>query len=203
MTNHLCKTGQGAGRTPPIDWVQGFYNLIPRNNQPVLDLACGDGRHALALSNLGYGVLGVDRDLTAVRSHNRLHAISPMTATAKTTFEAPVRQWIEADLENKDPFAKGGCLHRRRFAGIIVVNYLHRPLFPGLLKALCPAGVLIYETFARGNDVFGRPRNPAHLLKSGELLELTRPIMRVIAYEYARNRGEKPAIKQRICAIKA
>lgn len=88
------------------------------------------------------------------------------------------------------------------FAGIVVVNYLHRPLFPHLLAALAPGGVLIYETFAAGNERFGRPSNPDFLLKPGELLEAVRGRLDVIAYEGLEVSEPRPAVVQRICAAK-
>jgi hypothetical protein len=89
------------------------------------------------------------------------------------------------------------------FAGIVVTHYLHRPLFPNLLAALAPGGVLIYETFAAGNERYGRPSNPAFLLKSGELLDIVRGHLRVIAYEELEESEPRPAVMQRICASKA
>ncbi len=88
------------------------------------------------------------------------------------------------------------------FAGIVVTNYLHRPLFPHLLTALAAGGVLIYETFAVGNERYGRPSNPDFLLKPGELLDLVRGELRVIAYEDLFVAEPKPAMVQRICAIR-
>src|SRR5687768_14317746 len=88
-----------------------------------------------------------------------------------------------------------------RFSGIVVTNYLHRPLFPRLLTALAAGGVLIYETFAVGNERYGRPSNPDFLLKPGELLDLVRGQLRVIAYEYLFVPVLKPELVQRICAI--
>ncbi len=79
-------------------------------------------------------------------------------------------EFVEADLE-------GGAwpLAGRQFDAVIVVHYLHRPLFPHLLaEAVAPGGVLIYETFARGNEQFGRPRNPDFLLRPRELLDAFR-----------------------------
>jgi hypothetical protein len=87
------------------------------------------------------------------------------------------------------------------FAGVVVVNYLHRSLLPRLLEALAPGGVLIYETFAAGNERFGRPSNPDFLLKSGELLEAVRGRLIVIAYEELEVSEPKPAMVQRICAV--
>jgi hypothetical protein len=84
-----------------------------------------------------------------------------------------------------------------------VVNYLHRRLFPRLLAALTPGGVLIYETFATGNERYGRPSNPAFLLQPGELLEVVRGRLRVIAFEDLYVSDPKPAMVQRICAVNA
>jgi SAM-dependent methyltransferase len=89
----------------------------------------------------------------------------------------------------------------QKFAGVVVVNYLHRSLLPRLLEALAPGGVLIYETFAAGNERFGRPSNPDFLLKPGELLEAVRGRLIVIAYEELEVSEPRPAMVQRICAV--
>ena len=89
----------------------------------------------------------------------------------------------------------------QRFAGIVVANYLHRPLFPRLLESLGPGGVLIYETFAVGNERYGRPSNPDFLLRPGELLDVVRGRLRVLAYEDLTVSEPKPACMQRICAV--
>lgn len=89
----------------------------------------------------------------------------------------------------------------RMFGAVVVTNYLHRPLFPRLLEALAPGAVLIYETFAVGNERFGRPSNPDFLLGPGELLEVVQGRLRVIAYEDLYVALPKPAMVQRICAM--
>ena len=89
------------------------------------------------------------------------------------------------------------------FAGIVVTNYLHRPLMPHLISALGPGGVLIYETFARGNEAFGKPRSAAHLLGPGELLEIFGAALAVVAYEHGQVETPHPAVLQRICAVNA
>ena len=104
---------------------------------------------------------------------------------------------IEADLESGAPWP----LADRRFAGAVVTNYLHRPLLTTLLSALSPDGALIYETFAQGNERLGRPRDPAFLLAPGELLELVRGRLRVLAYEDLVVDDPRPACVQRICAV--
>ena len=170
----------------PSPWVRRFAGLIPATG-PVLDLAAGNGRHARHLLGLGHAVVAVDRDGAALTS----------------LADAAKARVIVADLETgRDPFQADGPLDGMAFAGIVVVNYLYRPLLPALLGALRPDGVLIYETFARGNERFTRPRNPDHLLRSGELLELAAGRLQVVAYEHGLiEAAEIPGVKQRICAV--
>lgn len=104
---------------------------------------------------------------------------------------------VQVDLEGEGPFP----LSHRRFEGVIVTNYLHRPLVPGLVAAVAPGGVLIYETYAMGHERFGPPTNPDFLLDSGELLEAVRGRLHVVAYEEAIVKEPRPAMFQRICAI--
>ena len=171
----------GHDQVPPDPWVARFSGLIP-NGGAVLDLAAGAGRHAMFLSKLGYSVTAVDRDVS------RLIASGPAGIEA---IEA-----IEADLE-----AGGWPLPGRQFAGIVVANYLHRPLFPHLLGALAPGGVLIYRTFQAGNEKYGRPRNPEFLLRPRELMAAVRGL-EIRAYEAGEVRHPAPAVIQRICAIR-
>ncbi len=189
----------------PADWVVRFADSIPRipgNDGMVLDLACGCGRHATWLSQQGYRVLAVDRTLKTAHQSESIASVQSKPPLA-THQNSPNPQWIEADLESRDPFSAGGCLHGWCFSGIIVVNYLYRPLFDGLINALKPGGVLIYETFAQGHDVFGRPRNPAYLLKKDELLDRAQASdMTIIAYQYGRVSTPSPAIRQSLCARK-
>ena len=163
----------------PSAWVLRWAEGIPAGGR-VLDVACGNGRHARFLASRGHPVEAVDRDPAKFSQLAGIPGINPRTA----------------DLESGPwPYAD------RRFAGIVVVNYLHRPLFPRLLEALAPGGVLIYETFAAGNERYGRPSNPAFLLKPGELLEVVRGRLRVIAYEDLEVSDPRPAAVQRICAV--
>ena len=90
----------------------------------------------------------------------------------------------------------------RTFDGIVVANYLHRPLMPHLLDALAQPGVLIYETFALGNERYGRPSNPDYLLRPGELLEAVRGRLTVVSYEHMAVSDPRPAMVQRICATR-
>ncbi len=149
-----------APLAPPSPWVRRFAPLAPPG-APVLDVACGSGRHMRWFAQLGHCVTGVDRDP---------HAL----ATARAWGEA-----VEADIEG-GPWPLPG----RRFGAVVVTNYLWRPLLPVLLETVAPGGVLIYETFAAGNETVGKPSNPDFLLRPGELLRAcTAPDWRVIAYE--------------------
>ncbi len=164
-----------------MPWVTRWAGLIPAGGH-VLDIACGTGRHAVFLAARGHPVDAVDRDLSwseAARSH-------------------PGIVWHRHDLERAPwPFASDA------YQGVVVTNYLHRPLFPHLIAALADGGVLIYATFSAGQGAYGRPRNPLHLLLPGELLEAVRGRMRVVAYEDILEAGERPVRVQRLCAIKA
>lgn len=165
---------------PPSLWVQRFAAPLIPHGGTVLDLACGHGRHARLLAALGYGVEAVDRNAEALAS---LAGVPGITTRV-------------ADLED-GPWPYGaGC-----FDGVVVTNYLFRPRLGDLLATLKPSGVLIYETFMIGNELFGKPSNPEFLLRPGELLEVVRPSLTVVAFEQGRVDTPKPAVVQRICAI--
>lgn len=170
-----------AALTPPSPWVARFAPLVAVGGA-VLDLACGSGRHLRLFHRLGHPVVGLDRDLRG---------------TADLAGAAGVER-VEADLEDGGPWP---LPDERRFAGIVVTNYLHRPLLPRLLDALEPGGVLLYETFAVGNARFGRPSSPDFLLRSGELLELARGRLQVVAFEQGEVVSPKAAVVQRLCAV--
>lgn len=165
------------GRLLPSSWVRRFAGLIALPG-PVLDLAAGSGRHSRYLLDLGYAVTALDR---------KTDMLADLAGRAEV---------IQADLEDGTAFPLSG----RQFAGIVVTNYLYRPLMPDLLACLPPDGVLIYETFAQGNELFGKPANPDHLLAPGELLDLVRGAFRVLAYEDLTVERPWPAAVQRICA---
>lgn len=164
----------------PSAWVCRWAHCISAGAR-VLDVACGGGRHARWLAAQGYVVDAVDRDPAMLERLASIPRITPRCT----------------DIE-KDPWPYPPGV----FAGLIVVNYLHRPLFPHLVAALAPGGVLIYETFAVGNERYGRPSNPHFLLKPGELLEVVRGKLRVLAYEDLFVNDPRPAMVQRICAIR-
>jgi SAM-dependent methyltransferase len=167
--------------TEPSPWVKRFAVLVASGGN-VLDVACGGGRHARHFAVRGHPVEAVDRDAQALAGL----AGAPNIVTRC------------ADLEG-GPWPYAG----RRFAGIVVTNYLHRPLLPLLAAALEPGGALIYETFMLGNEKFGRPSNPDFLLKPGELLEFCRGRLYVVAFEQGEVSEPKPAVVQRLCAVNA
>jgi SAM-dependent methyltransferase len=139
----------------------------------VLDVATGAGRHAKLFSSLGLSVTAVDRE-------------------AQVLPKAII--FVKADLEDGSPWPFPG----QRFGGIVVTNYLHRPLLPVLAQSLAEEGVLIYETFMAGNEKFGRPSNPNFLLRPGELLQAFAGLT-LIAFEQG---ATDKAVVQRICVIR-
>jgi SAM-dependent methyltransferase len=176
----------GSGPHGAIDnvspWVQRFASLIPAGE--VLDLACGSGRHARYLAGLGYEVVALDRDPDALAQ-----AAGPGITTSQIDLEGADAVW---------PFAAG------RFAAVVVTNYLHRPLVDSIVASLAPDGVLIYETFSAGNAQFGKPSNPLFLLAPGELLAWASDKgLQVVAFEEGRIDNPRPAMVQRLCAVKA
>lgn len=188
----------------PSEWVVRWAPLFHPGGR-VLDVASGRGRHARWLAAQGHPVDAVDRDAEALASLAQVPGVTTLCA----------------DIENRSWPCPKDAYH-----GVVVANYLHRPLFPHLVEALAPGGVLIYETFAAGNERYGRPSNPAFLLAPGELLEAVRGRLRVVAYEDvkvmlpwsrpsfphggATNTGAdapaaiepRPALVQRICAAR-
>jgi SAM-dependent methyltransferase len=145
----------------------------------VLDVAAGSGRHARWFAARGHPVEAVDRDPDAMRALDGIAGIRTRVA------DIEAGGWPYAD---------------DTFSGVLVTNYLHRPLLPLLVAAVAPGGVLIYETFAAGNERFGRPSNPDFLLQPGELLEAVHGQLRVLAYEDLEVTEPKRAMVQRICA---
>ncbi len=163
----------------PSVWVQSHAGLLPAG-ATILDLAAGKGRHTRYFNGLGFQMTALDRD------------VAGLLDLAGAGVEV-----LAADLEDGSPWPLGG----RQFDGIVVTNYLHRPLFPRLAAALAPGGVLIYETFGVGNERFGKPSNPDFLLRPGELLEFAAGHgLQVLAYECGDVSVPKRAITQRMVA---
>ena len=153
-------------RPGPARWLTEHAHLLPRVGT-ALDVACGSGRHAIWLAEHGLTVRAVDRDADA---------ITTLAAEAKNR-GLPIRAEC-SDLEGSDP-----ALGHETADLIVVVHYLHRPLFPSLISALRPHGLLIYETFTQAQAKRGRPTNPAFLLTPGELIELVAPLDVITARE--------------------
>jgi SAM-dependent methyltransferase len=165
----------------PSPWVVRFAPLVVED-APMLDLACGRGRHSRLFLGRGHPVTAIDVDVTGLadlQGHPRLET-------------------IQADLENA-PWPLPG----RRFGAVVVTNYLWRPLFPMILAAIDDGGTLLYETFALGNEAHGGPSNPDFLLQPGELIEVVRDRLRIVAYEHCQVAQPRPAIVQRICAVRS
>ncbi|HZR81542.1 MAG TPA: class I SAM-dependent methyltransferase [Candidatus Binatia bacterium] len=181
-------SGAHAGGAPS-PWIVRFASLVPAGGV-VLDVAAGGGRHARLFLERGHRVVAVDRDVSALRA---LEAGSRAEAHASGRLEI-----VEADLEGGAPWPLAG----RTFAGVVVANYLHRPLLPTLVAGVAPGGALLYETFAAGNERYGRPSNPDFLLRRGELLEAVRGALEIVAYENVTIESPRPAVVQRIAACR-
>ncbi len=163
----------------PSDWISRFMHLVPAGAD-VLDLACGKGRHTALISASGFKVTAVDRDIAQLGD-----------LAGRKSIETH-----QVDLEG----VTGWPFSDRTFGAIVVANYLHRPLFPHLISGLAPDGVLIYETFAAGNEQFGKPSNPDFLLRPGELMDVVAGRLTVVAYEHGLIHHPRSAVVQRICA---
>jgi SAM-dependent methyltransferase len=192
----------------PSAWVARFAPLIPQGE--VLDLACGSGRHARLLAAMGHPVLAVDRDaqaLAAAHGSVTVNATPPLSSALPLVGAGQGINTLQIDLESSSGPHFSWPFEPNRFAGIVVTNYLHRPLFPPILDSLAVNGVLIYETFAQGNGRFGKPSNPDFLLEPGELLQMagadSSHSLRIIAFEDGYIDQPKPAMVQRICIVKA
>lgn len=167
-----------TGVLGPLPWIVRHARLLPENST-VLDIACGAGRHSLLLAGQGHRVTAVDIDLAALRAN---------PGAGQLTL-------IEADMENGPwPFA------RQQFDAVVVTNYLWRPLLPAIIAAVRPGGVLLYETFMRGNEKYGRPANPDFLLKPDELRDLLEADFDILAFEQGLRAGARPAVKQSVAA---
>ena len=147
-------------------WLTAHRHLLPPGGA-ALDVACGRGRHALWLAGQGFSTRGVDRDGEAVQF---------LKAEAER-LDLPVAAGV-VDLESD-----GVSLGQAAYDLVVVMRYLHRPLFPALRAALKPGGVLVYETFTRAQAARGRPTNPRFLLEEGELRELIQPLAVLVERE--------------------
>ncbi|MDX2257779.1 MAG: class I SAM-dependent methyltransferase [Hyphomicrobiaceae bacterium] len=166
-------------------WVERFLGGVAAGGA-VLDVACGGGRHVALCAERGFSVTGIDRDASAAR------------VIAERFGEDRVAL-LEVDLETGAPFPVAG----RLFDGVVVTNYLWRPILADIVAAVGPSGILIYETFAAGHERFGRPTNPDFLLRPGELCEAVHGRLVPVAYEHVMlaTRGSPDRIVQRIAAV--
>jgi SAM-dependent methyltransferase len=164
-------------------WVIRFGAGVPVTAR-VCDVACGGGRHARWFAARGHHVVALDRDLGGVAdlAHD------------------PRVELVEVDLEDGSPFPVAA----RSCGAVVVTNYLWRPILGAIADAVAPGGVLIYETFAMGNERLGRPTNPDFLLRRNELLELAlEHDLAVVAFEDLEVEHPRPAVVQRIAAVRA
>lgn len=146
----------------PSGWVQRWQHLMPACAR-VLDVACGSGRHMSWLAQRGCHCTGIDRSAEALETASQYGS----------TLQADIEGGTWPLLDNGVP---------RQFDVVLVTNYLWRPLFPVLLRSLAPGGLLLYETFAVGNETVGKPASPDFLLRTGELLQLCQNL-RIVAFE--------------------
>ncbi len=164
----------------PSDWIVRWTHLLEREAN-VLDVACGNGRHLAWFAERDHRVTGVDRDISQARLH------------------VPCAELLCADIENSPwPLQSNGVL--RTFGAVVVTNYLWRPLLETLVRSVAPGGVLLYETFAHGNETFGRPTRPDFLLRPTELLQACAEF-HVVGYEHGYI-DESPRFVQRIAAVR-
>ncbi len=188
MSETAAATTNPHGHGRASDWVERFLAGVPAGG-PVLDLACGAGRHLRRALALGHPVAGLDRDVSGL---------------------ADLAGRPEVEIVAHDLEAEGGLdlpFGPRRFAGVIVTNYLFRPLLARLPSLVAADGVLIYETFARGHERHGKPSNPAFMLAPNELLApAILADLAVVAFEQGEVAAEtagtrSPKILQRLAAV--
>ena len=160
-------------------WVERWTPLVPPHGT-VLDIACGQGRHMQWFADKGHAVVGLDRSPEAIQAAARFG------------------EAVLANIENAPwPLMKDD--KARQFDAVVVTNYLWRPLFPVIAQSVAPGGLLIYETFASGNETVGKPSRPDFLLKPAELLQAFSQL-RLVAFEegFLEN---PPRFVQRIVAV--
>ena len=159
-------------------WVARWSHLVPAGGS-VLDVACGHGRHSKLFFEKNHSIVSVDRSSDAIESLAQWCAQRSADQHARALHEPPHKapELLVADIENA-PWPFSG----RQFDGIVVTNYLWRALLPTIVQSLAPGGLLIYETFATGNETVGKPSRPDFLLQTGELLQVCSSL-RVVAFE--------------------
>lgn len=169
-------------------WIRRWSHLVAEGGT-VLDLACGQGRHVRWFASRGHPVIALDRSQEALAA----------SAGLSNAAEGLRVQTLLADIENQAwPLVHDG--KEQTFDGVVVTNYLWRPLMQTIVRSVAAGGVLLYETFAHGNASVGRPARPDFLLQPGELLQACRDL-RVVAYEDGFC-ADPPRFIQRIAAVR-
>jgi len=163
-------------------WIARFADQVPANGT-VLDLACGRGRHTAFFLEQGHKVTALDKDTSALNHLKNRENLEILTC----------------DLEDGSAWPLGPP-ELRQFSAIVVVNYLYRPILPRIIDAIEPGGILLYDTFALGNEAFGRPKNPDFLLHPGELEAAVEGKLEVLASFHGLVEIPQPAMRQQICA---
>lgn len=183
-THPLPCQGAAADARLASAWVQRWTHLLPPGSE-VLDVACGQGRHLAWLVQQGHRAVGVDRSEAAL---------------ARLGLPPALCRTVLADIE-QGPWPFAG----QQFGGLVVTNYLWRPLLPTLLASVAPGGALIYETFAQGQESVGKPSRPDFLLQPGELLRVCES-WRIVAFEDGFEDSSEPGgtgrFVQRIAALR-
>ncbi|HIG42986.1 MAG TPA: class I SAM-dependent methyltransferase [Gammaproteobacteria bacterium] len=168
---------------PPNTWVTVHTRHINPQGH-VLDVACGPGRHSRYLLSAGYRVTAVDINVSGIEDL----AADPRCKIVQADLETSPTRWpFEVNMDGSG------------FDGILVSNYLHRPLFPYLVDSLAPGGVLIYQTFMLGNEKYGKPGNPDFLLCENELMEVFGTSLEVMEFHQGYVDDPRPAMMQGIC----
>jgi SAM-dependent methyltransferase len=183
MTTGMTSAGPASSPAhddrQPSPWIERFAHLVA-GGATVLDVAAGRGRHARYFAARGARVVAVDRDADALAA---LHGVDGVEV-------------VVADLESQRwPFGD------RKFDAVVVANYLHRPLLATLVAAMHADAVLLYDTFAVGQPQFGRPSNPDFLLRAGELLDVVRGSLTIVAFEQGRVDERVASVRQRLAAV--
>jgi SAM-dependent methyltransferase len=167
----------------PSPWIVQHANLAPSGGR-VVDVACGAGRNGRYFQERGHPTVFLDIDCAKIRDLDGADGVTIM----------------ETDLETEGP--QPWPFGPTTLDVVVATNYLWRPLMPALIDSVATGGVFLYETFAIGNEALGRPKNPKFLLKAGELLEMVRGKLRVVAFGQETRSDPSPAIIQHIAAVR-
>lgn len=154
-------TPEFIGGVRPCAFLAEHLTLIPRGR--ALDIATGEGRNAIFLAQNGFAVEGIDISYAAL---HKAKVWANQKGVPLTLIQADLTQF---------------CLPPNRYDLIVNVNYLQRSLVPQIKVSLKPRGMVLFETLLIDQAAIGHPRNPEHLLRHNELLDLFRNF-RVLRY---------------------